>query len=77
MATVTVENVKKQALRLSASARAYLAETLLESLDEGEDFQIDEAWLAEAKRRGREIDSGRGRTVSGEEALRVLRRVRK
>ena len=77
MVTLTVEKVKKEALQLSASARAYLAETLLESLDGGEDFEVNDAWLAEAKQRGREIDSGRGRTISGVEALRVLRRPRK
>lgn len=77
MSTLTVENVRDQALKLSTSARAYLAEALLASLEESEDFAVSDAWLAEAKRRGREIDAGRGRTIPGAKALRALRRTRK
>ena len=77
MPTLSVEIVREQALKLSTSARAYLAETLLASLDESEDFAVSDAWLAEAKRRGREIDAGRARTIPGAKALRALRRPRK
>jgi len=74
--TATVDKLKDQALKLPQSARAYLAEALLESLDTGDDFEVSPEWLAEARRRGREIDSGRGKTVSGPEALKLLRRGR-
>ena len=72
----TVDKLKVQALKLPQSARAYLAEVLLESLDPEDDFEVSPEWLAEARRRGREIDSGRGKTVSGPEALKLLRRGR-
>lgn len=74
--TATIEKLKDTALKLPQSARAYLAEALLESLEPGDDFEVSPDWLAEARRRGREIDSGRGRTIPGSEALKQLRRGR-
>ncbi len=74
--TATIEKIKSRALKLPQSARAYLAEALLESLAPDDDFDVSPEWLAEARRRGREIDSGRGKTVPGPEALKLLRRGR-
>jgi len=73
MSTATLEKMANQILKLPQAARAYLAERLLESLDERDDFEVSAEWLAEAKRRGREIDAGRGRTVPGAVALKRLR----
>lgn len=72
--TTTVDKLKDQALKLPQAARAYLADALLESLELDDDFQVGPEWLAEARRRGREIDSGRGKTIPGSEALKQLRR---
>jgi len=74
--TATIEKIKSQALKLPQSGRAYLAEALLESLAPDDDFDVSPEWLAEARRRGREIDSGRGKNVPGPEALKLLRRGR-
>ena len=51
-----VEEVAKKALKLPSSARASLAEILLESLDHEEDFLISDEWMAEIQRRCREIE---------------------
>jgi putative addiction module component (TIGR02574 family) len=53
----SLEKVAEEALSLPHESRAFLAERLLESLDETEDFPLTPAWLAEVKHRSREIDS--------------------
>jgi putative addiction module component (TIGR02574 family) len=58
----SLEKVAEDVLSLPHESRAYLAERLLESLDETEDFSVNPAWLAEVKRRLREIDDA---TVKG------------
>ena len=72
MAT-TVEELAKEALSLPSELRAQLADLLVESL-EGDDIgQIQEAWIAEAKRRRDEVRNGTVSTIPGEEALRRVR----
>jgi putative addiction module component (TIGR02574 family) len=73
MSTVTLEKMAGNVLKLPKQARAYLAERLLESLDDENDFQVSREWLAEARRRGRELDSGRGEAIPGPVALKRLR----
>ena len=55
-----LEIVEAEALKLSASERALLAEHLLASLDQ--DTEIDAAWAAEVASRLAGIDSG---SISG------------
>ena len=71
--SVEIEEITQKALSLSPSARAHLAEILLESLDYEEDFAVSPEWMAEIRRRSREIDSGEVELLSGEEALAALR----
>ena len=54
----SVEDVLKQALTMSESDRAILAERLISSLDPQVDPEADAAWQAEIARRAAEIDSG-------------------
>jgi hypothetical protein len=46
-------------MQLEPTARAFVAETLLESLDLDQDFVVSQEWLEEIRRRCAEIDSGR------------------
>ncbi len=64
-----IYEIAEKALKLSPSARAYLAEMLLESLDHEEDFPISASWMAEIRRRCREIDNGEKQIVPGDEAF--------
>ncbi len=64
-----ISEIAEKALKLSPSARAYLAEMLLESLDHEEDFPISTGWMAEIRRRCREIDNEEKQLVPGDEAL--------
>jgi hypothetical protein len=45
---------------------------LVESLDAADLTQLDQVWVAEAKRRRDEVRTGHTETVSGEEALRSI-----
>ena len=62
-----IEILEAQALKLSNSERARLAERLLASLDE--DSEIEEAWAAEVERRIADVESGRVQMIPAEEAI--------
>ncbi len=71
--STTLEEIQKQALELDRRSRASLAARLLQSLEAGEDAEIERAWILEAKRRLAEILDGRVRPKT---ACSVLRRAR-
>ena len=54
-----ISHILKQALRLPPEARAALAGSLLDSLDEPLDRDAESAWEAEIASRIREIDEGK------------------
>lgn len=54
-----IDNILKEALRLSPEARAALAGTSLDSLDETVDRDAESAWEAEIIKRLKEIDEGK------------------
>ena len=67
------QRIIEDAMQLDPSARALIAETLLESLDVGPDFEVSQAWLAEIRRRCEEIESGAVTLIPGDKALGELR----
>ena len=72
MAT-TIEQLAAEAMSLPSASRARLADILVESL-EGDDLgEIEQLWVAEAKRRRDEVRTGKVETISGDEALRQVR----
>ncbi len=71
--TAKAERIKSELAALTTEDRAELARFLIQSLDEGEDQGVEEAWDEELKRRAVEIESGR---VTGEPAENVLRELR-
>jgi putative addiction module component (TIGR02574 family) len=62
-----LEILEAQALKLTTSERAHLAERLIASLDE--DGEIEEAWAAEVVRRIAEIEGGHVQMIPAEEAI--------
>ena len=62
-----------EAMQLEPSVRAFIAETLLETLDFEEDFPVSPAWLKEIRRRCEAIDNGTARLIDHESALKQLR----
>jgi putative addiction module component (TIGR02574 family) len=68
-----VSELLKKALALPPEARAALAGSLLESLDEEPaDEGVEAAWNEEIKRRIEEIDSGKVQMIPYEEVRRRL-----
>lgn len=62
----------EKALSLPAEARAALAGSLIESLDESVDEDAEAAWVEEIARRVQELDSGKAKTVPWPKARRMI-----
>lgn len=62
----------KKALNLPMAERVELAGSLIESLDETDDQSVKAAWDTEIARRMEDLDSGKVKPVSLEEARRRL-----
>ena len=70
--TPDVSELLKKALALPPEARAALATSLFESLDEGPaDQGVEAAWSEEVKRRIEDIDSGKVQMIPYEEVRRL------
>jgi putative addiction module component (TIGR02574 family) len=68
-----ISELLKKALALPPEARAALAGSLLESLDdEPADASVEAAWLEEIKRRIEELDSGKVKPIPWAEARRQI-----
>jgi putative addiction module component (TIGR02574 family) len=67
-----VTELLKKALALPPAARAALAGSLLESLDETVDASAEEEWSQEIARRIGELDSGKVKPVPWKEARRQV-----
>lgn len=63
-----ISEILKEALKLPPEARAALAGTLLDSLDETVDRDAESAWEAEIVMRLKEIDEGKVNLVPWAEA---------
>lgn len=67
------DTVEKQALQLSPADRARLARELLDSLEALPPDESRRAWLDEAERRARQIDSGEVTLVPADEVAEEAR----
>ena len=66
---MTVDELRREALRLDHAQRARLAHELLESLDDLSESEVERLWLHEATRRQEAIVAGRVETVPADEVL--------
>ena len=67
------KKVLEEAMQLEPTARAFVAETLLESLDLEQDYPVSQEWLEEIRRRCEDIDSGKTALLDGENVINELR----
>jgi len=67
-----VSKLLKEAMQLPPEARAALAGSLLESLDETLDADVEAAWEKEIARGVKEFDGGSARPVPWSEARRMI-----
>ena len=68
------QNVEEQAARLSHRDRARLALRLIESLEPGQDEDVDGLWLDEAEQRLRKYDQGATQARDAEDAIADIER---
>jgi len=61
-----LQKIEQDALLLPSEEREHLVERLLLSLQNEAERQIDPAWIAEAERRYRELESGQVQAVPGD-----------
>ena len=64
------KTLQEAALRLPPDERAALAQTLLSSLDEPSDSELEQTWLSEAVRRARELDRGEVQAIPAQDVRR-------
>ena len=67
------KKILDEAMQLDPTARAFVAETLLDSLDLDQDFAVSQEWLDEIQRRCAEIDSGKATLLDGAMVINELR----
>ena len=72
---LTIEQLAKEAMQLSAATRAQLAEQLFESVIDADDDELNKLWAAEITQRCDEIRDGTAKLVPGELVMAEVRRV--
>lgn len=70
---MTIDELKREALRLDPSGRADLARELLQSLDDLSENEVERLWVEEALRRDAELDAGLARTIPADEVFTAAR----
>ena len=68
------KKILEEAMHLEPSTRALIAETLLESLDFEDDFEISQAWQDEIQRRCEQIDRGEVELIDSDTVMAELRK---
>jgi putative addiction module component (TIGR02574 family) len=72
MSTALTE-IEQKATELAPEERARLALSLIESLENSDEGDIEELWRIEAERRWAEIETGKARLVPGDEVFAKIR----
>lgn len=66
---MTIDELKREALKLDPSTRAHLAHELLDSLDSLTEAEVEQLWLEEAARRDAALDAGAAQASPASEVL--------
>jgi len=66
---MTVDELLREALKLSAADRASIAHELLSSLESLSEAEVEQLWVEEALRRSAEIDAGLVETIPAEQVI--------
>lgn len=74
MMKANAKKILEEAMQLEPGTRALIAETLLESLDFEEGFEISQAWRDEIQRRCEQIDRGEVELIDSDTVMADLRK---
>ena len=66
---MTVDELMREALMLSARDRASMAHELLSSLESLSEAEVEQLWVEEALRRSAEIDAGLVETIPADQVV--------
>lgn len=72
---MTLEQILDEAMRLPAEQRAIVADRLLGTLGQNEDFEISPAWREEITRRLAAVDAGEMQTLDADAVFERMRRM--
>ena len=67
-----VSKILEAALKLPIEARAAVAGSLIDSLDETVDENVEAAWAEEISRRVQDLDSGKAKTIPWSKARQLI-----
>ena len=67
------ESIEREMLRLEPEARAKLVHSLVKSLGNLSETELDSLWLDEAERRDAELESGSVEAVPGDDVFKRIR----
>jgi putative addiction module component (TIGR02574 family) len=70
---MTIDELKREAMRLNATERASLARELLVSLDDLSEAEVERLWLEEAERRRLDSEAGKTTLIPADEVFAQLR----
>ena len=73
---MTIDELRRQALKLDPVVRAELARQLLESLDDLPEAEIERLWLEEAERRRADVKAGKVTPIPMDEVFARARAAR-
>lgn len=62
----------EEAMRLPVRQRARLLSSLIDSLEESDEVDVEQAWIDEVHRRAQELETGQVQGLSWAEARRVI-----
>ena len=73
--TILLTEIEEKARSLNPAEKAALIRVLISDLDgpSEADFDVENAWIAEAKRRHRELVEGQVKGIPGKQAFETLR----
>ena len=69
----TLDQLRRDALKLDVEERGALADFVAESLMTEDELSIQQAWIEEAQRRVAEMKAGKGKSYPLDEVMRELR----
>ena len=69
----TLAEVTSKALALNVEERVLLAQRIWDSVEHFTSREVEKAWLDEAGRRWREIETGKVQVVAGEDVMKRAR----
>lgn len=71
--TAATTKLEEKLLSLPCEDRIYLVEKLLKSLNSPSREEIDKAWAEESEKRIDELETGKVKTIPGEQAFQKIR----